>query len=183
MIKTNQCPGGKQIEPIKCVVYAISQAANENREWNPANCLMRGKKHEWWSRDWFSFAFRLAEGWWEFSGPQSEAKYNQWDPTLLLTHNWKLLFWYLYCSNVFFSFPQAIIESLGAERRNRVLSGLYMGRSDVSLMVRQAALHVWKVVVPNTPRILREILPTLFSLLLGCLASTSYDKRQVSVAC
>lgn len=74
---------------------------------------------------------------------------------------------------------QAILIALGEERRNRVLAGLYMGRLDTSLMVRQASLHVWKVVVTNTPRTLREILPTLFSLLLGFLASSSYDKQQV----
>lgn len=36
------------------------------------------------------------------------------------------------------------------------------------------------MVVTNTPKTLREILPTLFNLLLSCLASTSYDKRQVA---
>uniref|UniRef100_A0A671S758 EIF-2-alpha kinase activator GCN1-like n=1 Tax=Sinocyclocheilus anshuiensis TaxID=1608454 RepID=A0A671S758_9TELE len=64
--------------------------------------------------------------------------------------------------------------------RNRVLSGLYMGRSDIQLVVRQASLHVWKIVVSNTPRTLREILPTLFTLLLGFLASTCPDKRTIA---
>lgn len=75
---------------------------------------------------------------------------------------------------------QAIITALGVDRRNRVLAGLYMGRSDTQLVVRQASLHVWKIVVSNTPRTLREILPTLFGLLLGFLASTCADKRTVS---
>ena len=56
-----------------------------------------------------------------------------------------------------------------------------MGRSDTQLVVRQASLHVWKIVVSNTPRTLREILPTLFGLLLGFLASTCADKRTVSL--
>ena len=61
-----------------------------------------------------------------------------------------------------------------------MLAGLYMSRSDMVFMVRQSSLHVWKVIVTNTPKTLREILPTLFNLLLGCLASANYDKRQVA---
>lgn len=62
-----------------------------------------------------------------------------------------------------------------------MLAGLYMGRSDTQLVVRQASLHVWKIVVSNTPRTLREILPTLFGLLLKFLASTCADKRTVRI--
>jgi HEAT repeat protein len=77
---------------------------------------------------------------------------------------------------------KAIINALGLDRRNRVYAGLYMGRSDVSILVRQAALHVWKIIVSNTPKTLKEILPILFNLLLGCLASANPDKRQIAAA-
>ena len=50
----------------------------------------------------------------------------------------------------------------------------------MALIVRQTSLHVWKVVVTNTARTLREILPTMVHLLLGCLASQSPDKRKVA---
>ena len=56
----------------------------------------------------------------------------------------------------------------------------HWSRSDVALIVRQTSLHVWKVVVTNTARTLREILPTLVQLLLNCLASKSHDKRKVA---
>ncbi|KAF7489184.1 eIF-2-alpha kinase activator GCN1 [Sarcoptes scabiei] len=73
----------------------------------------------------------------------------------------------------------ALIKVLGEERRDRVLSGLYMGRSDVAYEVREASLHVWKVIVSNTPRTLKEILPVLLSLLLECLAHPSCERGNI----
>ncbi|XP_062214757.1 protein ILITYHIA-like [Phragmites australis] len=74
----------------------------------------------------------------------------------------------------------AIIDVLGREKRNEVLAAIYMVRSDVSLTVRQAALHVWKTIVANTPRTLKEIMPVLMDTLISSIASSSSERRQVA---
>ncbi|KAI0489335.1 hypothetical protein KFK09_029177 [Dendrobium nobile] len=75
---------------------------------------------------------------------------------------------------------RAIIEVLGRDKRNVVLAAIYMVRSDVTLSVRQAALHVWKTIVANTPKTLKEIMPVLMNTLISSLASPSPDRRQVA---
>ncbi|KAA8538955.1 hypothetical protein F0562_025647 [Nyssa sinensis] len=75
---------------------------------------------------------------------------------------------------------RAIIEVLGKEKRNEVLAALYMVRTDVSITVRQAALHVWKTIVANTPKTLKEIMPVLMKTLITSLASSSSERRQVA---
>ncbi|XWS64788.1 hypothetical protein CRYUN_Cryun05aG0033900 [Craigia yunnanensis] len=75
---------------------------------------------------------------------------------------------------------RAIIEVLGRDKRNEVLAALYMVRTDVSLTVRQAALHVWKTIVANTPKTLKEIMPVLMNTLITSLASASSEWRQVA---
>ncbi|KAL6142934.1 hypothetical protein ACLB2K_061209 [Fragaria x ananassa] len=75
---------------------------------------------------------------------------------------------------------RAIIEVLGRDKRNEILAALYMVRTDVSLTVRQAALHVWKTIVANTPKTLKEIMPVLMNTLIASLASSSSERRQVA---
>ncbi|XP_047319799.1 protein ILITYHIA [Impatiens glandulifera] len=75
---------------------------------------------------------------------------------------------------------RAIIEVLGREKRNEVLAALYMVRTDISITVRQAALHVWKTIVVNTPKTLKEIMPVLMNTLISSLASSSSERRQVA---
>ncbi|KAG0366840.1 translational activator of GCN4 [Gamsiella multidivaricata] len=71
-------------------------------------------------------------------------------------------------------------KQAGVDDEDRVLSSLYIVRADNSAIVRQATLTVWKSLVTNTPRTLREILPTIMSMIIRNLASTSYDRRMVA---
>jgi hypothetical protein len=70
-----------------------------------------------------------------------------------------------------------IVTILGVEARDEVMGGLYMLRCDPSAIVRQCALQVWKSVVPNTPRMLREILPTLLLRVVELLSSEESDQQ------
>jgi hypothetical protein len=47
---------------------------------------------------------------------------------------------------------RALIEVLGRERRDRILSALYLARQDSINVVRQSSMHIWKALVHNTPR-------------------------------
>ncbi|KAG1666477.1 hypothetical protein FOA52_004859 [Chlamydomonas sp. UWO 241] len=80
-------------------------------------------------------------------------------------------------------YSEAIVEALGTERRNQVLSRLYTVRSDPQYSVRSEALHVWKTVVVNTPKTLLQILPCLMAQIIAGLASTSEDLRVMAARC
>ncbi len=66
------------------------------------------------------------------------------------------------------------------ERRNSMLAALYLVRSDMTAVVRQAALQVWKDFVPQTPRTLKEILPVLIERIISTLGSGQGDKQMVA---
>jgi len=72
---------------------------------------------------------------------------------------------------------------LGNETRKRVLSSLYLSRSDTAAIVRQSAVQVWKTVVSVTPRTLREILSELVDQIVSALASGDPERTQVAGRC
>lgn len=72
---------------------------------------------------------------------------------------------------------KAIEEVLGTQRRNEVLAALYIARCDVSIRVRQTAMQVWKSVVSNTPRVLREIMPSAVRQIVDALGDEDEERR------
>ncbi|OJD14930.1 hypothetical protein AJ78_04769 [Emergomyces pasteurianus Ep9510] len=74
---------------------------------------------------------------------------------------------------------QSLLEVLGEEKRNKVLSSLYICRCDTSGLVRSAAIAVWKALVA-TPRTLRELVPTLSQLIIRRLASPNMEQKVIA---
>ena len=72
-----------------------------------------------------------------------------------------------------------ILARLGETCYFRIMAGIYMCRSDIALLVRQSALHVWKLVVNNTARTIREVLPVLIELILQNLGKHFSTKRTI----
>lgn len=73
-----------------------------------------------------------------------------------------------------------MVGVLGQERRDRVISALFVCRNDTSGSVRASAVDIWKALVPNTPRTVKEILPTLISMVVLHLASSSHTLRHIA---
>lgn len=74
-------------------------------------------------------------------------------------------------------------EVLPKEWRCHMLASLYIVRSDENGVVKQACQQVWKLVVQNTPRTLKELLPALMTRLIANLASTNREKQRVAARC
>jgi hypothetical protein len=92
---------------------------------------------------------------------------------------------------------KALTEVLGAERRDRILSALYLARQDAVHIVRQSSIQIWKALVHNTPktgmlffqicqgicdcnvRVVREILPELVTQLMSLLSSEEAEQQEV----
>ncbi|CBZ53386.1 putative translational activator [Neospora caninum Liverpool] len=79
-------------------------------------------------------------------------------------------------------------EILSLERRAFILSSLYIIRSDEAAAVRQTAVQVWKSLVSNSPRTLKELLPILTKRLISNLAASSAlpggeEKQRVAARC
>ncbi|KAL8920378.1 MAG: hypothetical protein Q9172_004520 [Xanthocarpia lactea] len=73
----------------------------------------------------------------------------------------------------------SLLEVLGEEKRNKILSSLYVCRCDTSGLVRTAAINIWKALVA-TPRTLKELVPTLTALLIRRLASTNMEQKVIA---
>lgn len=71
---------------------------------------------------------------------------------------------------------------LGDEKRNKILSALFVCRSDTSGNVRIGAGNIWKALVANTPKTIKHIMPELTQLIVRRLASPVDEQRRIAAS-
>ena len=54
-----------------------------------------------------------------------------------------------------------MLETLGKDRRDRVLASIFVLRQDTAGQVRTFSISVWKALVANTPKTVRDMLSSL----------------------
>lgn len=74
---------------------------------------------------------------------------------------------------------QSLLEVLGEERRNKVLSALFICRCDTSGLVKSAAMGVWKSLVAS-PKTLKDMVPTLSQLIIRRLGSSNMEHKVIA---
>ncbi|KAG6810659.1 hypothetical protein H0H92_010871 [Tricholoma furcatifolium] len=75
---------------------------------------------------------------------------------------------------------RALGEVLGSERRDRILAALYLVRQDGVVVVRQTSIQIWKALVHNTPRTVREILPELINQILHLISGDEFEQQETA---
>ena len=73
----------------------------------------------------------------------------------------------------------SLSEVLGLEKRNRILSALYICRCDTAGQVRVAAVQIWKTLV-TSPRVLKELIPTLSQLIILRLSGVNMEQKHIA---
>ena len=75
-----------------------------------------------------------------------------------------------------------LVGALGQDRRDRILGALYVCRSDTTSVVRSAAIDIWKALVSNTPKTVKEIIPSLTQMLVKRLGSSDEVHRTIAAS-
>ncbi|PFH47401.1 hypothetical protein AMATHDRAFT_152123 [Amanita thiersii Skay4041] len=75
---------------------------------------------------------------------------------------------------------KALVDALGVERRDRILAALYLVRQDGVSVVRQSSIQIWKVLVSNTPRTVREMLPELMNQIIHLMSSDEPEQQETA---
>ncbi|CCJ29913.1 unnamed protein product [Pneumocystis jirovecii] len=64
------------------------------------------------------------------------------------------------------SYKNILLDILGQEKRDYILASLYVIRQDVVEQVQFSAFNVWKTLVTNTSKTIKEILPVIINMII-----------------